>query len=60
MMWDARWDGIVLIAKAAWQASLDNPWMFVVFGFILLTLSRRGWMRLIRLIGGTFLRSHVR
>lgn len=59
MMWDARWDGIVMFAKAAWQTSLDNPWMFAVWGLVLLTLTRRGWMKLIRYVGGTFVRSHL-
>lgn len=60
MMWDARWDAIVMLAKAEWQASLDHPWMFAIWGPVLLTLTRRGWMKLIRFIGGAFIRSHVR
>lgn len=60
LMWDARWDAIVMLANATWQASLDNPWLFVVFALALLTLTRRGWAKLIRYIAGTFVKSHVR
>lgn len=60
MMWDGRWDGIVMFAKGAWQASLVNPWMFVVWGLVLLSLICLGWMKLIRFVGGKFVRSHLR
>jgi len=59
MIWDARWDALVLIARSIWETSLDNPWMFGIWAIVLLTLTRRGWTRVITYAGKTFLHSHL-
>lgn len=56
MMWEARWDGLVMIAQAAWKTAIAHWWFGVLFLAILLRLCRRAWMRLIRYVGITFIR----
>jgi hypothetical protein len=55
---EARWAGVLQWATGFWEAALQHPWMFVVFGVILL---RAGWRRVIRLfrsVGAAYFGAH--
>lgn len=50
---DALWDGRWLALDSFWHAALQHPWIFAVFGVVLLLKGRRAWLAAIRWIGGT-------
>ncbi len=56
MLWEARWDGLVTVAQAIWANVLAHWWCGPLLMAILLGLSRRAWVRLIRYVGITFVR----
>lgn len=56
MMWEARWDGLVIIGQALWTNVLTHWWFGPLLLLIIATLSRKAWMRLARYIGTTFVR----
>lgn len=58
-MWQARWDGLVLIWQAIWASVLAHWWFGPVLLVALITAGRRKLLRLARGIGTAFLRSNT-
>jgi hypothetical protein len=47
---------MVIVAQAVWANVLIHWWFGPLLLVILLTMTRKAWLRLIRLIGVTFVR----
>lgn len=58
-MWQARWDGLVLIWQAIWANVLTHWWFGPVTLLVLVTAGRRKLLRLARGVGTTFLRANT-
>lgn len=58
-MWQARWDGFVLIWQAVWVSVLAHWWLGPVLLLALITAGRRKLLRLARGIGTAFLRANT-
>lgn len=56
LIWEARWETLSMIGQALWINVLTHWWFGLLLLLALLTLTRRGWFRLIRLVGIAFLR----
>lgn len=58
LMWEGRWDGIVLL----WQALVTNVvthwWFGPLLALMCITASRRAWWRLFKYVGSVFVRTH--
>ena len=59
LMWEARWDGIVMLGQALMTNIATHWWFGPLLVVIALSASRRAWLRLIRYVGMTFARSHA-
>lgn len=57
-MWEARWDGLVVLAQALWVNVIAYWWFGPMVLVVLLTLSRKVWLRLIREVGSAFVRGN--
>lgn len=58
-MWQARWDGFVLIWQAIWASFLAHWWVGPLLLLALITAGRRKLLRLAREVGTTFLRANT-
>lgn len=58
LIWEARWDALGVIAQAVWTNVLTHWWFGPLLLVVLLTLTRKAWVRLLRQIGVTFIRGH--
>ncbi len=58
LAWEARWDAIVLVAQAIWLNLLAHWWFGPMILVILMTSSRKAWLRLIRFVGVGFVRGN--
>ena len=56
LIWEARWDGLVMLAQALWINVLTHWWFGPLLVVVMLTASRKAWMRLIRYIGVAYVR----
>lgn len=56
LIWEARWDGLVILAQAVWDTVMAHWWFGPLLIVIAVTCTRRAWVRLIRHVGITFIR----
>lgn len=56
LMWEARWDGLVVLAQAIWSNVLMHWWFGPLLAVLVITASRRAWLRLTRYVGVAFVR----
>lgn len=59
LMWEVRWDGVVMFGQAIMTNVATYWWFGPMLVLIAVTASRRAWLRLIRYVGITFVRSHA-
>jgi hypothetical protein len=56
LMWEARWDGLVVLAQALWSNVLTHWWFGPLLMAIALTATRRAWIGLLRYVGMSWAR----
>ncbi|MET4099834.1 hypothetical protein ABIB37_002071 [Agrococcus sp. UYP10] len=56
LFWEARWDGLVVLADALWATALSHWWFGALLLVVILTRSRRVWLRLLSNVGSAFVR----
>lgn len=56
LIWEGRWDGIVMFAQALWTSVLTYWWVGPILVVIALTATRRAWLGLIRYVGMSWVR----
>lgn len=56
LIWEARWDGVVMLAHALWAAVLANWWMGPLLVAVLVGSGAKGISRLVRYIGISYVR----
>lgn len=55
-MWEARWDGLVVLGQALWTNVLAHWWFGALLLVILAMAGRKALLRLARFVGVTFVR----
>lgn len=53
---EAIWNGLRMLVDAFLVAAGAHPWMWLVLVVVVVTASRRAWLKLGRFVGGSFLR----
>jgi hypothetical protein len=59
LIWEGRWDALVMIFHALVTDVMTYWWFGPLLVVILLTGTRKGWMRLLRYVGSTYIHSHA-
>lgn len=58
-MWQARWDGFVVLGQAIWVTVLAHWWFAPLMLLALITTGRKRLLRLARGVGTAFLRANT-
>lgn len=56
LLWEARWDGVVVLAQAIWTNVLTHWWFGPLLLVIAVTGTRKSWLRLLRYMGTAYVR----
>jgi hypothetical protein len=56
LVFQARWDGLVLVFQGVVTAIAAQPWIAVVIVLVIVTASRKAWIRLLRYVGMSYYR----
>ncbi|QHO70339.1 hypothetical protein BHD05_12465 [Marisediminicola antarctica] len=56
LMLQARWDGLVLVFQGIVAAVAERPWIAGVIVLVIVTASRKAWIRLLRYAGMSYYR----
>jgi len=56
LMFQARWDGLVLLFQELVAAVAEQPWIAIVIALAIATASRKAWIRLLRYVGMSYYR----
>ena len=56
LVWEARWDGLVMLAQAIWSTVLTHWWFGPLLIVVALTATRRAWLGFLRYVGMSWVR----
>ena len=56
LMFQARWDGLVLVLQGVVSAVVEQPWIAAVIVLAIVTSTRKAWIRLLRYLGMSYYR----
>lgn len=55
---EAIWDAVISMPGHFLTAAAINPWMWFVLLGLVIALSAKAWMKLVRFVGGAYLRQN--